>query len=106
MCIRDRWRSTHKNGDGKSIFLGKHGRTVKVLIKDSNTRRYIKSEHSNLMKQSKVHEMKKYLKNHNLIKPGSHAPVEVIRKMYEQAILSGDIINVNNDAVVQNLLCE
>jgi len=50
--------------------------------------------------------MKKYLKNHNLLKSGSSAPPEVIKKMFEQAILSGDINNINNNNAIHNFLNE
>ena len=102
------WCATRKNANfgNRSIFAGKRGRTVQVLIKNSDTRRKIKAEHNQLIKQSKLYEMKKYLKNHNLLKSGSYAPPEVIKKMFEQAILSGDINNINNNNAIHNFLNE
>ena len=102
------WRGTKKNGGlhSKSILLGKQGRKVGILIKNSETRKKIHSEHSSLLKKVKIHEMKKYLKNHNLLKSGSHAPPDVIKKMYEQSILSGEIKNSNKDNIIHNYLKE
>ena len=50
--------------------------------------------------------MKNYLKKHNLLKSGSHAPPNVIKKIYEQSLLSGDIKNSNKDNIIHNYLAE
>ena len=50
--------------------------------------------------------MKKYLKKHNLLKSGSYAPSDVIKKMYEQSHLTGEINNSNVNNAVQNYLGE
>ena len=50
--------------------------------------------------------MKKYLKRHNLLKSGSHAPADVIKKLYEQSLLGGDIRNSNKDNLIHNYLSE
>tara|TARA_A100001015_G_scaffold248188_1_gene285398 strand:- start:345 stop:497 length:153 start_codon:yes stop_codon:yes gene_type:complete len=48
--------------------------------------------------------MKNYLKRHNLLKSGSSAPPDVIKKIYEQALLSGNIKNVNKNSIIHNYL--
>ena len=46
--------------------------------------------------------MKNYLRKHNLLKAGSEAPNDIIRKLYEQCLLSGNIHNTNKDNLLHN----
>ena len=85
--------------------LGKKDRKVTILVKNSETRKRISKEHK-LLKQENIFEMKKYLKKQNLLKSGSHAPPDVIKKMYEQSLLSGDIQNSNKNNIIYNYLAE
>ena len=86
-------------------YLGKRGRKVAILIKNSETRKKINSEHT-LLKQTGITDMKNYLKRHNLLKSGSRAPPEIIKKLYEQALLGGDIRNSNKSNIIHNYLAE
>jgi len=86
-------------------YLGKRGRTVGILIKNAATRKNIVNEHNHL-KQTKISDMKKYLKRHNLLKSGSQAPPDVVKKLYEQSLLGGDIRNSNKTSVIHNYLAE
>lgn len=86
-------------------YLGKRGRKIAVLVKNSETRKKISIEHT-LLKQTNIHDMKKYLKRHNLLKSGSHAPIDVIKKLYEQSLMGGDIRNSNKDNLIHNYLSE
>jgi hypothetical protein len=83
--------------------LGKKNRKVSILIKNAATRKKINAEH-NKIKRSSVLEMKNYLRKHNLLKAGSEAPNDVIRKLYEQCLLSGNINNTNKDNLLHNYL--
>ena len=47
---------------------------------------------------------KKYLYKHNLIKVGSLAPDNVIKQIYEDAYLSGDIYNSNPETLLHNFI--
>ena len=78
---------------------------VSVLIKNASTRKKISHEHARL-KECKINDMKNYLKRHNLLKSGSKSPPDVIKKLYEQSLLSGDIRNVNKGSIVHNYLAE
>jgi hypothetical protein len=81
--------------------LGKIGDKVSVLIKNNETRKKIKRE-CGILKQTSIKDIKDYLRKHNLLKVGSIAPNDVLRKMYEQTILSGDINNKNGDTLIHN----
>ena len=90
----------------KTTFkLGKKGRKVSVLIKNNTTRRKIKKEHG-LLKQKSINEIKNYLYEKNLIKIGSTAPNDILRTLYEQSILAGDITNIGGNISVHNYLNE
>ena len=97
--------NTKSNNKTLKYYLGKRGRKVSILVKNSSTRKKIATEH-NLLKQESIYAMKNYLKKHNLLKSGSHAPQNIIKKMYEDAILSGDINNSNKDNIIHNYLAE
>jgi len=77
-------------------------RTVSVLIKDRGTRRKVLNAQKDL-KRKNINDIKVYLREHNLIKTGSNAPNDVLRKLYESAMLSGEITNNNTETLLHNL---
>ena len=85
--------------------LGKKNdrRHIGLLIKNRETQKKIKQEVSQL-KEKDIQSIKNYLREKNLIKLGSQAPNDVLRKLYEDSILSGEITNVNNNNLVYNYL--
>ena len=83
--------------------LGKHKNRVSVLINNNITRKNIKEDISKLKKKS-ILEIKNYLRKHNLINVGSNAPNDVLRHIYEQSIMAGDINNINNNNLLNNYL--
>lgn len=91
----------------KKYTLGKSKikRTVAVLLKDNNTRKNIINAQKDLKGKS-VNDVKTYLRQHNLIKIGSNAPNDVIRKIYESAMLAGEITNNNKDVMLHNFMKE
>jgi hypothetical protein len=91
----------------KKYTLGKSNikRTVAVLLKDNNTRKNIINAQKDLKGKS-VNDVKTYLRQHNLIKIGSNAPNDVIRKIYESAMLAGEITNNNKDIMLHNFMKE
>jgi len=80
-------------------------RTVAVLIKDRGTRKMVLSAQRNLKKKD-INEVKNYLREHNLIKVGSSAPNDVLRKLYESSMLAGEITNTNADNLLYNFAKE
>lgn len=81
----------------------KEGKTVAILIKNAHTRKKIKEEHKEL-KRKPISEIKDYLRSKNMIKAGTLAPNDVLREMYEQTILSGDIINETDENLIHNFM--
>lgn len=98
-------KSTNKKNVTFKYNLGKKHKVVSVLIKNVSTRKKISSEHTRL-KEIKLNDMKNYLKRHNLLKSGSNAPPDVIKKLYEQSLLTGDVRNTNKNSIVHNYLAE
>jgi hypothetical protein len=76
-------------------------KTIAVLIKDRKTRKQILNAQKDLKKKS-INDIKMYLRDHNLIKVGSNAPNDVIRKMYESSMLAGEITNSNAEILLHN----
>lgn len=76
-------------------------KSVSVLIKDRGTRKKILTAQKNL-KRKNVNDIKTYLREHNLIKIGSNAPNDVLRKIYETAMLTGEITNSNSEILLHN----
>jgi hypothetical protein len=76
-------------------------RKVSVLVKDRATRKKILSAQKEL-KRKPINDIKSYLRDHNLIKVGSNAPNDVIRKLYESAMLAGEITNSNSETLLYN----
>ena len=78
----------------KRFKLGKNKKThkVSILINNKKTRRLIKKDQIKL-KKNKLSKIKKYLSDKSLIKQGTSAPNEMLREMYLNCYLSGDIKN-------------
>ena len=89
----------------KKYTLGKSNiyRKVGILIKNNATRKKIINAQKDLKKKS-IHDIKKYLVERGLLKVGSNAPNNVLRKTYESAMLTGDVVNQNKDVLIHNLI--
>ena len=92
---------TRKYTLGKS----KTEKKISILIKDNKTRKQI-IEANKEIRSEPIHEIKRYLKDHGLLKIGSQAPDNILRKIYETALLTGDITNKNKDTMLHNFLLD
>lgn len=87
--------------------LGKSAknRKIGILIKNNKTRKTIQMEHTNLKRKS-INEIKQELYKRNLLKIGSTAPNDVLRSMYEQSVLAGNIENNTSGILMHNFIEE
>jgi len=86
---------------GKSLKTNKIG----VLIKDKQTRKQIIHAQKELKKKP-INDVKKYLRDRGFMKVGSNAPNDVVRKMYESSMLTGELTNNNKDILMHNFVKE
>lgn len=85
----------------RKITLGKINNKVGVLVKSKKTRRLIKNE-IGVLKRKSIQEVKDYLRKHNLTKIGSSAPEHILRAMYENSYLTGEVKNKNPEILLHN----
>jgi hypothetical protein len=76
---------------------------VGIFIKNRETQKRIKHELS-IIKNKPLQEIKNNLREKNLIKVGTDAPSDVLRKLYEDSILAGEVVNTNNNNMLHNYL--
>jgi hypothetical protein len=85
---------------GKSKILPK----ISVLVSNRTIRNNITTK-SQLLKQDSINDIKRYLVKRGLIKIGSTAPNDVLRKMYEcSSLICGEVQNHNPDNLLHNFL--
>jgi len=84
---------------GKSDAL----RKVAVLIKDKQTRKNIINTQKTL-KKTHINDIRKYLRQHGIIKVGTTCPADILRKTFESAMLAGEITNTNKETLLHNFL--
>lgn len=96
-----------KNKHNKTVkaTLGKQNGKVSVLIKDNKTRKKVQFEQSKLHSKP-ISDVKEYLRKKYLLKVGSKAPPEVLRRIYEDAHLTGDVTNQNTETLIHNYVNE
>jgi hypothetical protein len=91
-------RRTYKIGKSKVLPR------VSVLVSNKTIRSNISIKTQEL-KQVPIHEVKRHLIKHGLIRVGSTAPNDVLRKMYESSLLMcGEVNNHNPDNLLYNFL--
>ena len=91
----------------KSYTLGKSKKhkKISILLKNKTIKQKVLDAQKEL-KLTDIKKIKKYLVDKGLIKIGSNAPTDVLREMYENAKLSGEIKNVNNETLLYNFINE
>ena len=91
-------RRTYKTGKSRlkpciSVLLSNKTMRSKVMQKESD------------LKHIPIDEIKKYLIKHGFIKVGTNTPNDVLRKMYESALLiCGEVTNYNSETLTYNFI--
>ena len=112
--LKNKFNTTEPKTEEKKIYklkktvkifkLGKNkNNRVGVLIKSGKTRKQVKNETS-ILKERCLSDIKEYLRKHNLIKVGTTAPEDVLRRIYEDSFLSGNVYNKNSENLIYNYL--
>jgi|SaaInlV_135m_DNA_1039713.scaffolds.fasta_scaffold04737_2 hypothetical protein len=83
----------------------KGGKTVSVLIKNLKTRKKV-HDAKKVLKKAEIGEIKSFLKSKGLLKSGSVAPPNVLREMYESAMMAGDVHNLNDKIAMHNYITD
>lgn len=83
--------------------VGKNNNKVGVIIPGKKTRKRM-IERTKDLKKLTTEDMKKTLRKKGLIKAGSSAPIEIVRKIFENTSLAGEVINEDKDILLHNLL--
>lgn len=102
---------------GSTIVFPKRKKTIKRTFRVGRSKYYSKigvlinnktirdecSTKKHLLKQTTLGEIKRFLVKKGLIKVGSNAPNDVLRKMYESVnMICGDVQNHNTDILLHN----
>jgi len=90
----------------RSYSVGKSKKHPKISVLISNrTIRNNTTTKTQLLKQTPIEEVRRFLIKKGFIKVGSSAPNDVLRKMYETAsLICGEIENHNPDNLLYNFL--
>ena len=73
------------------------------MIKNNKTIKKIQNAQREL-KSVPIHDVKNELIKNNLLKLGSTAPSNLLRKIYEDANMAGKVINVGGDTFMHNYM--
>ena len=101
--VKKEFRKTIK----KKYTLGKSKiyRNIGVLLKNKTIKQQVINAHKNL-KNTDIKNIKKYLLEKGLVKIGNNATHDVLREMYENVKLTGDVTNTNKETLLYNFINE
>jgi len=83
----------------------KKNRKIGILIKNKTMKNKIQKQLDDL-KNDNLFGIKKYLRDRNLLRIGTHAPKDVIRDIYQESKSAGNIYNISTDVMLHNYLHE
>lgn len=83
--------------------FGKSKGTVRVLIKDREMYAKIERDKKKIDKRT-MPDIREYLRKRGLYKIGSSAPDDILREIYKNAILTGEVENNNSSTLMHNFL--
>lgn len=91
----------------KTYTLGKSKmyRKIGLLLKNKTIKQKVLDAQKEL-KKTDIKSIKKYLVDKGLIKIGSNAPVDVLKELYENAKLTGEVSNSNKETLLYNFINE
>ena len=111
-AARDRYKSQQKIAEKQYATFGKQkggknktAKRISVLIKDNKTLKKIEHE-KNMLGGHAMPKVRSYLKSRGLIKVGTTAPDEIIKELYKNAYLAGNIHNKNSDVLLHNYMAK
>ena len=84
------------------LGLNKKNKTISILIKNDSTRKNVEKDKTTY-KKTPITTVKNYLRKKNFINLGATAPSQLMRDMYENLKLCGDIVNENPKLLIDNL---
>ena len=77
---------------------------VSVLVSNKTIRNRVSTQ-KQLLKQTPIQDVKKYLIKHGLSRVGAITPTDVLRQMYESmSLVCGEIYNHNPDTLLYNYI--
>ena len=91
----------------RKLTVGKNlkKRTIGILIKNKTMKNRVEKEKKRLNNKS-VNEIKKCLRNQGLIKIGSAAPKDILKQIYLDSNMAGDVFNKSPEILLHNFLGE
>jgi hypothetical protein len=103
--IHNKKKKRTKQTITRKFTLGKskQGTHIGVLLKDKKTRKKVLMAQKE-MKKTDINDIKKYLHTRGLVRVGSTAPSDILRKMYEDTMLAGEISNTQGDILLHNII--
>jgi hypothetical protein len=97
---------THRKLLKRTYKVGKSNTDRKISVLVSNkTIRHNASNKSITLKKTPINDVRRYLVKQGLVKVGTIAPPDVLRKMYESAsMVCGDVTNHNSETLMYNFM--
>ena len=99
-------KSLNKTRKSRKEIFGKNARRkgkVSVEINSGNTKKTLKKE-KHILDITPLKQIKTYLKEKNFLEVDSNAPEDVLRSIYTNSKLSGDVENKNPDVLYNNYM--